>query len=105
MRSSICVFHAKKRIVSTILIIFLPFLQNQQQQYEVINEAAMQQVVETESYDVGKNAQQIQSKAGQQQTVAKSAEKDPCLNCRLIQMGSAISYGDNSCPQCGEFCG
>ena len=25
-----------------------------------------------------------------------------CLNCRLIQMGSAISYGDNRCPQCGE---
>ena len=26
----------------------------------------------------------------------------PCLNCRLIQMGSAISYGDNRCPQCGS---
>jgi len=28
--------------------------------------------------------------------------KLPCLNCRLIQMGSSISYGDNSCPQCGR---
>ena len=28
--------------------------------------------------------------------------KMPCLNCRLIQMGSAISYGDNRCPQCGR---
>lgn len=34
-----------------------------------------------------------------------SQGKPPCLNCRLIQMGSAISYGDNRCPQCGEFCG
>ena len=26
-----------------------------------------------------------------------------CLNCHLIQMGSAISYWDNTCPQCGEL--
>ena len=35
---------------------------------------------------------------------AGTAQKPPCLNCRLIQMGSAISYGDNRCPQCGEVC-
>ena len=29
----------------------------------------------------------------------------PCLNCSLIQQGSAISYGDNSCPQCGRDVG
>jgi len=26
----------------------------------------------------------------------------PCLNCHLIQQGSAISYADNRCPQCGH---
>ena len=26
----------------------------------------------------------------------------PCLNCRLIEQGSAISYADNRCPLCGE---
>ena len=26
----------------------------------------------------------------------------PCLNCSLIQQGSAISYPDNRCPQCGK---
>jgi len=26
----------------------------------------------------------------------------PCLNCSLIQQGSAISYADNRCPQCGN---
>ena len=26
----------------------------------------------------------------------------PCLNCSLIQQGSAITYGDNRCPQCGR---
>ena len=26
---------------------------------------------------------------------------EPCLNCHLINMGSAISYWDNRCPQCG----
>jgi len=25
-----------------------------------------------------------------------------CLNCHLIQQGSAISYADNRCPQCGH---
>ena len=29
----------------------------------------------------------------------------PCLNCSLIQQGSAISYGDNRCPQCGRDVG
>eukprot|EP00090_Calanus_glacialis_P032916 TRINITY_DN54556_c0_g1_i1.p1 TRINITY_DN54556_c0_g1~~TRINITY_DN54556_c0_g1_i1.p1 ORF type:complete len:112 (-),score=26.04 TRINITY_DN54556_c0_g1_i1:124-459(-) len=24
-----------------------------------------------------------------------------CLTCSLIQMGSSLAYGDNSCPQCG----
>ena len=37
-----------------------------------------------------------------QKSQNSSASKAPCLNCRLIQMGSAISYGDNRCPQCGE---
>ena len=37
-----------------------------------------------------------------QMMAPNSNQKAPCLNCRLIQMGSAISYGDNSCPQCGE---
>ena len=36
------------------------------------------------------------------QMAPNSNQKPPCLNCRLIQMGSAISYGDNRCPQCGE---
>ena len=36
------------------------------------------------------------------QMAPNSNQKAPCLNCRLIQMGSAISYGDNRCPQCGE---
>ena len=26
---------------------------------------------------------------------------EPCLNCHLINMGSAISYWDDRCPQCG----
>eukprot|EP00093_Oithona_nana_P002134 02134.XXX_5993_5546_1 [CDS] Oithona nana genome sequencing. len=26
-----------------------------------------------------------------------------CLTCNLIGMGSAITYSDGSCPQCGEF--
>ena len=34
--------------------------------------------------------------------VSSQKSDAPCLNCRLIQMGSAISYGDNRCPQCGE---
>ena len=29
----------------------------------------------------------------------------PCLNCSLIQQGSAITYGDNRCPQCGRDVG
>ena len=29
----------------------------------------------------------------------------PCLNCSLIEQGSAISYGDNRCPQCGRDVG
>lgn len=28
-----------------------------------------------------------------------------CLTCSLIQMGSSMAYGDNSCPQCGAKCG
>ena len=32
-------------------------------------------------------------------------DKLPCLNCSLIQQGSAISYADNRCPQCGEDAG
>ena len=27
-----------------------------------------------------------------------------CLTCSLIQMGSSMAYGDNSCPQCGAKC-
>ena len=28
-----------------------------------------------------------------------------CLTCSLIQMGSSMAYGDNTCPQCGAKCG
>merc|ERR1711913_149534 len=24
-----------------------------------------------------------------------------CLTCSLIQMGSSLAYGDNTCPHCG----
>jgi len=27
--------------------------------------------------------------------------ENECLTCSLIQMGSSMAYGDNSCPQCG----
>jgi hypothetical protein len=26
-----------------------------------------------------------------------------CLNCNMIQMGSALSYNDGTCPQCGNI--
>ena len=29
------------------------------------------------------------------------AGETECLTCSLIQMGSSLAYGDNSCPQCG----
>ena len=32
-------------------------------------------------------------------------DKLPCLNCSLIQQGSAIAYSDDRCPQCGEDAG
>ena len=54
------------------------------------------------------NQQYIKSQADSELSIGAStpnqqgSQKPPCLNCRLIQMGSAISYGDNRCPQCGD---
>jgi hypothetical protein len=78
---------------------FTVFLQNQQQ-YDEQTAVAIQQA-EAEEYESNKN-RSLQNGGDRDASIESKA---PCLNCRLIQMGSAISYGDNRCPQCGEYCG
>lgn len=77
---------------------------NMQQQYQV----------QQHQYSIEPNQQIYLNKGGVSSaemgmmstpTTQSGGPKGPdggCLNCRLIQMGSAISYGDNRCPQCGE---
>lgn len=42
---------------------------------------------------------------GSSERLEDDDSQPPCLNCSLIQQGSAISYGDNRCPQCGRDVG
>ena len=74
-----------------------------QQQYEA--EAYRQQQLQQQQLQQQQQQQQQQLGVGYGGNPVGGGSKAPCLNCRLIQMGSAISYGDNRCPQCGESCG
>ena len=61
--------------------------------YEELEQIKVLKTPELESSTSIEELQQIQN--------GKNLEV-PCLNCHLIQMGSAISYWDNRCPQCGN---
>ena len=49
-------------------------------------------------------AQQTQFLTNTFQIDQGGAGETECLTCSLIQMGSSMAYGDNSCPQCGAKC-
>jgi len=44
---------------------------------------------------------QYNSPAVQKQDSVGDDYISECLTCSLIQMGSSVSYSDNTCPQCG----
>ena len=87
--------------------IYFSFFQSQQQymQYaEIQAETEMGGYIDGNrtKMTAGYMTQAAAAGPSSQMMAPNSNQKAPCLNCRLIQMGSAISYGDNSCPQCGE---
>ena len=79
--------------IKPLLLIF------QNQQYSII---AAERQADTEMGGYGNNMLNVPVSSSA--VSGSGGSKAPCLNCRLIQMGSAISYGDNRCPQCGEVC-
>ncbi len=77
--------------------------------------AQLQQLSDPEVLAAAINAQQQRQRMIMQQPQIKQPQQHQqeqqqtgphqrvlCLNCNLIQMGSAVSYADGSCPQCGN---
>lgn len=75
---------------------------NMPQQYQVQQQQYSSQQMYLNKGGVSSAEMGMMTATPTSQIERQKSTDGPCLNCRLIQMGSAISYGDNRCPQCGE---
>ena len=97
-------FKTASRCFKTLAIFVVVRRENDNKRLSSCNDEPMQ-IIDLNDWRLWNHDWRLSENDEQEQTDAQTDDDDddpPCLNCSLILQGSAISYADNRCPQCGK---